>query len=285
MENFMSALNERIKEIRLDAGLNQEVFGKRIGLAKSSVSWVEKGRQAISENIIKNILNEFCINETWLKDGTGDKYNEELKNQKEFINNEFQFMSDKLRENQRTFFEKLSLVSDDERLEMISILEELYVILNKPKLKAYDYFEYFETISGMLFEISRFVDYLGTEKISKELINKYIGCVKKDLIQISELFIHDDVSDPESENVIEDNTSFLCDKEIELLMIFDQIPEDKKDLAINILKPLADQNAAVNENFIIPEKYKRVKRPSYHKKGTSYSSTGTTNKTATRINA
>lgn len=67
----MSILKERIKKIRKEANLSMEKFGKKIGITKSSVSMLESGRNAPSEQTIKLICFEFGINENWLRTGEG----------------------------------------------------------------------------------------------------------------------------------------------------------------------------------------------------------------------
>jgi len=105
----MSNLYERIKEVRNDSGFNQEKFGNRIGLSKSSVSWVEKGKQGISNNVIRNIATEFCINELWLKEGIGEKYDD-----KKILTNEIDFTKNLIRDDLLELNKKLaSAVPED----------------------------------------------------------------------------------------------------------------------------------------------------------------------------
>ncbi len=64
-------MNERIKLIRKNAKLNQEDFGKRIGITKSSVSLLESGKNNPSEQTVQLICSEFEINKEWLLYGDG----------------------------------------------------------------------------------------------------------------------------------------------------------------------------------------------------------------------
>ena len=64
-------VNERIKLIRKTERLSQEVFGKRLGITKSSVSLLESGKNSPSEQTIKLICSEFHIMEEWLRYGKG----------------------------------------------------------------------------------------------------------------------------------------------------------------------------------------------------------------------
>lgn len=64
-------MNTRIKKIRKKNKLNQEEFGKRIGIGKTSVSKLESGENNPSEQTIILICSEFNIDEHWLRTGEG----------------------------------------------------------------------------------------------------------------------------------------------------------------------------------------------------------------------
>ena len=72
--NKLSNLNERIKELRSIVGLSQREFGERIGISKMSISRLEKNERNPSEQTIKSICREFDVNESWLKEGTGNMF-------------------------------------------------------------------------------------------------------------------------------------------------------------------------------------------------------------------
>lgn len=65
-------MNNRIKQIREESGLTQESFGERIGSARNTIANYENGNRKPSNAIIISICREFNINETWLRDGTGE---------------------------------------------------------------------------------------------------------------------------------------------------------------------------------------------------------------------
>lgn len=54
--------------------LNQDEFGKRIGIGKTSVSKLETGENRPSEQTIILICREFNVNEEWLRDGIGEMF-------------------------------------------------------------------------------------------------------------------------------------------------------------------------------------------------------------------
>lgn len=215
----MKSLGKRIKEIRNDTKLNQESFGERIGLSTSSISGVEQDKQNISENITNNILREFCVNEAWLKYGIGEKYNEKLKKDKEFMQNELQFMTSTLLEKQRSFFNSIRGYDEAERLEMISVLEEIYSLLDGPPVDQDTYIEYYETVSGMLFEISRYIDYLNSGvELDEYVISKFIRSIHSDLIQL--VFILSPDTDPELLSCSSTDGSGISEKDKIILELY-----------------------------------------------------------------
>lgn len=65
-------IGERIKAVRIAAGLTMETFGERIGVSKSFVSMIESGKANASVQTILFICREFNVNETWLRTGEGE---------------------------------------------------------------------------------------------------------------------------------------------------------------------------------------------------------------------
>lgn len=67
-------MKSRIKEIRKDAHLTQESFGKKVGITGASVSRLEAGIHDVSEALIISICREFGVFREWLETGSGPKY-------------------------------------------------------------------------------------------------------------------------------------------------------------------------------------------------------------------
>lgn len=67
-------MNTRIKRIRQTLHMNQDSFGDRIGVKKSSVSMLESGKNSPSEQTVRLICKEFNVNETWLRTGEGEMF-------------------------------------------------------------------------------------------------------------------------------------------------------------------------------------------------------------------
>lgn len=66
-------MNERIKQVREEAGLSQRAFGARIGIGGSSVAMLESGKNNPSEQTIRAICSEFEVTRLWLETGKGEK--------------------------------------------------------------------------------------------------------------------------------------------------------------------------------------------------------------------
>ena len=67
-------MNYRIKELRKRLGVNQEEFGERIGITKSSVSLLESGKNTPSKQTVQLMCKEFHVDENWLKTGEGEMF-------------------------------------------------------------------------------------------------------------------------------------------------------------------------------------------------------------------
>lgn len=74
-------MNERIKEIRKDAGLTMEKFGAKIGISAPSCSQLESGKTSPSAQTFAAICRVFRVNEDWLRNGTGEKYRKKPKSE------------------------------------------------------------------------------------------------------------------------------------------------------------------------------------------------------------
>ncbi|MBD9182871.1 MAG: XRE family transcriptional regulator [Roseburia intestinalis] len=62
-------MNERIKTIRINAGLTQQQFADRIKVKRNTVATYEMGRSIPSDSAIALICREFGVNENWLRNG------------------------------------------------------------------------------------------------------------------------------------------------------------------------------------------------------------------------
>lgn len=67
-------MKDRIREVREHFGLSMEKFGSRIGIGKASISLLESGKNNPSVQTITLICREFGVNETWLRTGEGEMF-------------------------------------------------------------------------------------------------------------------------------------------------------------------------------------------------------------------
>ena len=66
-------INQRLKNLRKEMGLNQKEFGAKIGLSQRATSWLEQDGNAVIDQNIRLICDTFNINESWLRNGEGPK--------------------------------------------------------------------------------------------------------------------------------------------------------------------------------------------------------------------
>lgn len=70
-------VGDRIKELRKNLlGISMETFGKKIGVAKNTVSQWETGTNGISESMIRSICREYNVDYFWLTEGKGNPFME-----------------------------------------------------------------------------------------------------------------------------------------------------------------------------------------------------------------
>ena len=67
-------INERLKQIREHFDLSQEEFGSKIGITKSSVSLLERGKNNPSPQAIMLVCSKFNIDYGWLTTGQGEMF-------------------------------------------------------------------------------------------------------------------------------------------------------------------------------------------------------------------
>ena len=71
---------DRVKELRKSLNLTLEKFGEHIGLKKNSLSSIETGRNALTDQTILSICktnwNGRFVNEEWLRTGNGEMFKE-----------------------------------------------------------------------------------------------------------------------------------------------------------------------------------------------------------------
>lgn len=69
-------MKDRIKKIRKDSKLTQVEFGERIGVKGNTVTGYETGLRNPTDAVLRSICREFRVNETWLRTGEGEMFQE-----------------------------------------------------------------------------------------------------------------------------------------------------------------------------------------------------------------
>ena len=67
-------MNNRIRYLRESLKLNQEEFGLRLGIKRTTVTNYEIGARAPLDTVIASICREFHVRREWLETGEGDMY-------------------------------------------------------------------------------------------------------------------------------------------------------------------------------------------------------------------
>lgn len=75
-------MNERIALVRRSLNLTQEKFAERVGLSRNFMWMVESGARVPSDRTISDICREFNVNETWLRTGEGEMFNQITQSEK-----------------------------------------------------------------------------------------------------------------------------------------------------------------------------------------------------------
>lgn len=70
--------NERIRRVRKSLNLTMEVFGKRVGVTRASVSNIENGIRGVTDQMRRSVCREFGVNEEWLLTGEGEMFTNTL---------------------------------------------------------------------------------------------------------------------------------------------------------------------------------------------------------------
>lgn len=67
-------MNERLKDIRKELSLSQEVFGAKLGVTGTAISRIELGNRQLTEQMILSVCREFNVREEWLRTGSGEMF-------------------------------------------------------------------------------------------------------------------------------------------------------------------------------------------------------------------
>lgn len=74
-------MNERIKKIRIELGLSQEEFGRRLGVTRGAVTNIELNKVEPKPLFIDLICREFNVDENWLRTGEGEMFRQQSRDE------------------------------------------------------------------------------------------------------------------------------------------------------------------------------------------------------------
>lgn len=67
-------MNERLRKLRRELDLTQQKFADRLGVKRNTVGQWECGINSLTDQVIIAICREFNVNEEWLRNGTGEMF-------------------------------------------------------------------------------------------------------------------------------------------------------------------------------------------------------------------
>ena len=67
-------MNSRLKLLRKELNMSQELFGSKLGVTGAGISKIESGQRNLTDQMILLICKEFGVNEDWLRNGSGKMY-------------------------------------------------------------------------------------------------------------------------------------------------------------------------------------------------------------------
>ena len=75
-------MNERIRLLRKELGLNQSDFGNKIGVKQGTVAGYESGARTPLDAVVSSFCREYDVNEDWLRTGEGEMFEQMTEQQK-----------------------------------------------------------------------------------------------------------------------------------------------------------------------------------------------------------
>lgn len=77
-------LKDRFKELRKELNVTQQEFADKLKISRNFVAQIEMGSKVPSDRTIDDVCREFNVNEEWLRNGTGEPFQPENKNDEIF---------------------------------------------------------------------------------------------------------------------------------------------------------------------------------------------------------
>lgn len=119
----MNTVNDRIAEIVKQSGLTKTAFAAKLNVSQGYVSALCNGLKLPSERTIQDICDKFGVNEIWLRDGEGEPFQHETR-QEEIL----RFASQTIRgsdEFKKAFVSMLAKLDADDWQKLSELFEKL----------------------------------------------------------------------------------------------------------------------------------------------------------------
>ena len=109
----MESINQRIAAVLKVSGLTKTAFAKRLRIGQPFVSELCSGIKQPSDRTVRDICEEFNVNETWLRTGAGDMFNEITRDEQiaDFVGDVLREQDDSFR---RRFIAMLSRLDEED---------------------------------------------------------------------------------------------------------------------------------------------------------------------------
>ena len=113
-------MNERIKAIRVAAGLTQAAFGERLGVKQNTIARLESGDRVPSDQLVLSICREFGISRRWLENGKGEMIDSSIENDIQILTRAMEGQC----EAKKTILRAVASMPDDLLIEVLKYLQE-----------------------------------------------------------------------------------------------------------------------------------------------------------------
>ncbi len=201
---FGNCLAGRLYAIRKDKKLNQEEFGKRIGVTRSAICNYEGGTRPIGEQVILAVCREFSVNDLWMREGVGAPYRHPQNGIIDALISEYycsKFEGDFL----KVYFQ----MDEEERTKFISCAYRLFEPLMKGMRGRNPFAHYFDATSvedDEMDQINR-----DSDEYRKKLVRERYGIrpIAKGEVDESESTVELPSSVAEAESLYESSSGFV----------------------------------------------------------------------------
>lgn len=136
------SINQRIKEIRIGAGLNIVEFAARLDVTKSTTSRLEQEGYNVTPRNIQLICTNFNVSEEWLRYGTGEKYIENTESILQQLGKEYSLDSDTV-----TLVRSIVEATPEQRQSIVNFVETTAEKLRNARIKEAELKKQAETLN------------------------------------------------------------------------------------------------------------------------------------------